>query len=58
MISRGNNIFELELPKSQFEKGKTYSFKFVINKVGWVMAPKNASNTDNTEDNNLTLTID
>jgi len=58
LVSKGNNVFELELPKSQFEKGKTYLFKFVINKVGWVMTPKNALNTDKTEDNNLTFKID
>lgn len=58
MVSKGNNIFELELPKSQFEKGKTYLFKFVINKVGWIMTPQKALNTDKTEDNNLTFKID
>lgn len=58
MVSKGDNTFELELPKSQFEKGKTYLFKFVINKVGWTMTPKNAINSDKTEDNNLTFKID
>jgi CubicO group peptidase (beta-lactamase class C family) len=58
MISKGDNIFELELPKSQFEKDKTYFFKFVINKVGWTTTPQNALNVDKTEDNNLTFKID
>lgn len=58
MISKGNNTFELELPKTQFVKGKTYQFKFVINKMGWTMTPKNVLNTDKTEDNNLTFRID
>ena len=42
----------------EFEKGKTYLFKFVINKVGWLNPPKNAINVDGTEDNNLTFKID
>lgn len=58
MVSNGDNTFELELPKSQFEKDKTHLFKFVINKVGWLTTPKNALNTDKTEDNNLTLKVD
>lgn len=58
MISRGDNIFELELPKSQFEKGKIYTFKFVMNKKNWLAAPKNSFNTDQTEDKNLILKID
>ncbi len=58
MFSKRNNIYELELPKSQFEKGKTNEFKFVINKVGWLTTPKNALNIDNTENSNLTFKID
>lgn len=58
MLPKGNNTFELVLPKSQFEKGKEYKFKFVINKVRWITTPKNALNTDKTEDNNLTFRID
>ncbi len=57
MISKGNNTFELELPKSQFENGKEYLFKFVINNTGWVTAPKHALNNDKTSDNNLTLNV-
>ena len=55
---KGNNLYELEIPKSKFETGKTYSFKFVINNVVWAAAPKNASNTDKSQDNNLTFRID
>lgn len=58
MRSKGNNIYELEVPKSQFEKGKTYAFKFVINQNSWLLTPQNALNTDKTADNNLTFKID
>lgn len=58
MLPKDNNTFELELPKTQFDKGKEYQFKFVINNVRWIMTPKNALNTDKTEDNNLTFKID
>lgn len=55
MVAKGSGTYELKLPKSQFEKGKTNEFKFVINKVGWTTTPKNALNTDN---GNLTFKID
>ncbi|MDI9870386.1 serine hydrolase [Flectobacillus roseus] len=58
MHLKGNNIYELEVPKSQFEKGKTYAFKFVINQTSWINTPKYALNTDKTEENNLTFRID
>jgi hypothetical protein len=58
MHLKGNNIYELEVPKSQFEKGKTYAFKFVINQTSWINTPKYALNTDKTEDNNLTFKIE
>lgn len=58
MQRKDNNTFELEIPKSQFEKGKEYKFKFVINKTRWTFAPKYALNGDQTPDNNLTLIID
>jgi CubicO group peptidase (beta-lactamase class C family) len=58
MVLKGNNSYQLELPKSQFEKGKINEFKFVINKVGWTTTPKNALNTDNTENGNLIFKID
>ena len=58
MVSKGSGVYELKLPKSQFEKGKTNEFKFVINKVGWITTPKNALNTDKTENNNLTFKIE
>lgn len=57
LISKNNNTFELAIPKSNFEKGKTYTFKFVMNKSGWLTVPYNAANVDGTEDNNLTLKI-
>ncbi|REC49711.1 serine hydrolase [Chryseobacterium pennipullorum] len=57
MISKGKNTFELALPKSQFEKGKTYGFKFVMNDNGWLSVPYYAANVDGTQDNNITLKI-
>lgn len=58
LIPKKDNTFELAVPKSQFEKGKTYSFKFVMNNNGWLTIPYNAANVDGTQDNNLTLKID
>ncbi|MBB6371111.1 CubicO group peptidase (beta-lactamase class C family) [Chryseobacterium shigense] len=58
MAAKKGNTFELALPESQFEKGKTYLFKFVMNKTGWLPTPNNVINTDGTPDNNLTLRID
>lgn len=58
MIPKKDNIFEVAIPKSQFEKGKTYSFKFVMNKSGWLTIPHNTANTDGTSDNNFALKID
>jgi CubicO group peptidase (beta-lactamase class C family) len=59
MISKNKNTFELVLPKSQFEKGKTYEFRFVMNKKGWFTTPYSAANTNgNPNDNNLTFKID
>ncbi|RQO35520.1 hypothetical protein DBR39_17640 [Chryseobacterium sp. KBW03] len=57
MTKKDNNSFELEVPISKFEKGKTYSFKFVFNKEGWMTTPPNASNTDGTENNSLVITL-
>lgn len=58
MSLKKDNTFELVLPKSQFEKGKTYQFKFVMNKKGWLSVPYNAMNVDGTRDNNLTFKLD
>ena len=59
MVLKSNNTFELALPKSQFEKGKTHEFRFVMNKNGWLSTPYSALNTNgNANDNNLTLTVD
>ncbi|MCQ9634059.1 serine hydrolase [Chryseobacterium sp. WG23] len=57
LIKKENNRFELEVPQSNFEKGKDYSFKFVINNSGWLAAPKNASNTDGSKYNSLLLKL-
>jgi len=59
MVLKDRNTFELVLPKSQFEKGKTYEFRFVMNKNGWFTTPYSALNTNgNPNDNNLTLKVD
>lgn len=57
MVPKKNNLFEVAVPKSQFEKGKSYGFKFVMNKSGWLTIPYNTANTDGTPDNNLALKI-
>jgi D-alanyl-D-alanine-carboxypeptidase/D-alanyl-D-alanine-endopeptidase len=57
MIRKDKNRFELKVPISKFEKNKTYSFKFVLNKSAWISAPKKASNADRTPDKNLTLKL-
>ncbi|MCQ9635993.1 serine hydrolase [Chryseobacterium sp. WG23] len=58
LVLKKNNVFEVAVPKSQFEKGKTYGFKFVMNKNGWLTIPYNAINVNGSGDNNLTLKID
>lgn len=59
MVLKDKNTFELVLPKSQFEKGKTYEFRFVMNNKGWFTTPYSALNTNgNANDNNLTLKVD
>ena len=59
MVLKDRNTFELVLPKSQFEKGKTYEFRFVMNKNGWFTTPYSALNTNgNPNDNNLTLKVE
>jgi D-alanyl-D-alanine-carboxypeptidase/D-alanyl-D-alanine-endopeptidase len=57
MIRKDKSRFELKVPISKFEKNKTYSFKFVLNKSAWISAPKKASNADGTPDKNLTLKL-
>lgn len=59
MVLKDKNTFELVLPKSQFEKGKTYEFRFVMNKNGWFTTPHSALNTNGSpNDNNLTFRVD
>lgn len=57
MNRKNKNTFELVIPKSRFEKDKTHLFKFVINKTGWMEAPKNAINRETEGDQNLILKI-
>jgi Predicted Zn-dependent protease (DUF2268) len=56
MILKENRIFELHLPKSKFEKEKTYMFKFVVNGTNWLGVPEKASNVD-ADSGNLTLRV-
>ncbi|MNX43274.1 Beta-lactamase precursor [compost metagenome] len=58
MIRKNKNTFELSLPKKQFENDKIKMFKFVINKTGWIEAPKNALNIEKGPDQNLLLVIE
>ncbi|WP_343706562.1 serine hydrolase [Flavobacterium sp.] len=57
MIQKNKNTFELSIPKSQLGKDKTHLFKFVINKTGWMEAPKNAINRETDGHENLILKI-
>ncbi|UMQ43008.1 serine hydrolase [Chryseobacterium sp. Y16C] len=57
MVKKGRNHYELEVPASRFEKGKTYSFRLVLNKEEWIGASKRTSNNDGTKDNNLALVL-
>ncbi|MET3028893.1 serine hydrolase [Flavobacterium sp. UW10123] len=57
MIKKNKNTYELSVPKSQFEKDKIHLFKFVINKTGWIEAPKKAINRETDGDENLILRI-
>jgi len=58
MHAKNDSSFELVLPVDKFEKGKTYSFKFVMNNSGWLPTPNNALNLDGTTDNNLLFRVD
>ncbi|WP_313003859.1 serine hydrolase [Chryseobacterium gleum] len=57
MVKKDKNHYELEVPASTFEKGKTYSFRLVLNKEEWIGASKKTSNNDGTKDNNLALVL-
>jgi hypothetical protein len=46
MTLKESKTFELRLPKSTFEKGKTYMFKFVANGTNWLGVPDKALNVD------------
>jgi hypothetical protein len=56
MTLQEGKIFELRLPKSNFEKGKTYTFKFVMNGTNWLAVPDKALNVD-AESGNLILKV-
>lgn len=57
MTNMGSGNFELHLPKSKLEKGRQYSFKFVINGKDWLLAPAAALNKDDSGYNNLVFTV-
>jgi hypothetical protein len=50
-------MYSLSLPLSKFEKGKKYSFKFVVNRTNWQDGPDNALNVDLENNSNLTFSI-
>jgi Predicted Zn-dependent protease (DUF2268) len=50
--------YEIMLPKSKFEKGKTYAFKFVINGSNWQGAPETAKNIEDENNRNITLVVE
>jgi hypothetical protein len=50
--------YELVLPKSKFEKGKIYSFKFVVNGSNWQGAPETAKNVEVGDNRNITLVVE
>ena len=56
MVLKDNETFELSLPKSGFEKGKTYMFKFVKNGMNWLDVPEKALNID-VDSGNLTFKV-
>ncbi len=58
MTRKNAQTFELAIPKSQFEKGKEYQFKLVINNTRWISAPYYAKNADKSADKNLILKLD
>jgi hypothetical protein len=49
--------YTLSLPLSKFEKGKKYSFKFVVNRNQWQDGPDNALNVDVENNGNLIFLI-
>ena len=50
--------YELALPKSKFEKGKTHAFKFVINGSNWHGALETAKNVEDENNRNITLVVE
>jgi hypothetical protein len=52
-----DKIYRLNLPLSKFEKGKMYSFRFVVNKNMWQDSPDNALNVEAENNANLTFSI-
>ncbi len=52
-----DKVYSLSLPLSKFEKGKKYSFKFVVNRNQWQDGPDNALNVDEENNGNLTFLI-
>lgn len=56
MTLKENKIFELRLPKTKFEKGKIYLFKFVMNGTNWLGVPNKTLNID-TDSGNLILKV-
>ncbi len=53
-MKKEGEVYTFSIPKSTFEKGKTYEFKFVVNNSQWQNIPENAKNVGG---GNLTFTI-
>jgi hypothetical protein len=58
MTLQKDRKYEFTMPKTAFDKGKTYMFKFVINGSSWQNPPETALNMDSSGNNNLTLVVE
>jgi hypothetical protein len=54
---KNKRIFELIVPKKQFEIGKVYTFKFVMNGDNWLNVPEYALNVEENGYGNLTFVV-
>jgi hypothetical protein len=54
---KSGRIFQLQIPKEKFEKGKMETFKFVLNSDNWQNSPETALNVEENGYGNLTLKI-
>lgn len=57
MKKTGKRTFTLEMPRTAFDKTKTYTFKFVLNGDNWMNAPDTALNVEENGYGNLVLEV-